>query len=113
MSVHSRRGREAHTAWRVLMRFPLSDRAWLAVFPETGRTHQIRVHLASAGLPIVGDRVYGRSKRELRGLDRPALHARVLGFSHPRTRQRLRFEAPLPADLKQLLADLASREERA
>jgi 23S rRNA pseudouridine1911/1915/1917 synthase len=113
MSVHTRRGREAHTAWRVLMRFPLSGHAWLAVFPETGRTHQIRVHLASAGLPLVGDRVYGRAKRAVCGPDRPALHAQVLGFHHPRTRERLRFEAPLPADLTELLADLASREDRA
>jgi 23S rRNA pseudouridine1911/1915/1917 synthase len=110
MSVHSHRGREAHTAWRVLRRFPNSHRAWLAVSPETGRTHQIRVHLASAGLPIVGDPVYGREKRGSPGLDRPALHAQILGFSHPRTRERLRFEAPPPADLERLLADLELRE---
>jgi 23S rRNA pseudouridine1911/1915/1917 synthase len=110
MSVHSHRGREAHTAWRVLRRFPNSYRAWLAVSPETGRTHQIRVHLASAGLPIVGDPVYGREKRGPPGLDRPALHAQILGFSHPRTRERLRFEAPPPADLERLLADLELRE---
>jgi len=111
MSVHSHRGREARTAWRVLRRFPNSDRTWLAVLPETGRTHQIRVHLASAGLPIVGDPVYGRARRQERGLDRPALHAQVLGFTHPRTRERLRFEAPPPADLLRLLADLERREE--
>jgi len=111
MSVHTHRGREAHTAWRVLGRFPISDRSWLAVFPETGRTHQIRVHLASAGLPIVGDPVYGRAKRRERGLDRPALHAQVLGFSHPRTGERLRFVAPPPADLERLLAELERREE--
>jgi 23S rRNA pseudouridine1911/1915/1917 synthase len=111
MSVHSHRGREARTAWRVLRRFPNSQRAWLAVLPETGRTHQIRVHLAAAGLPIVGDPVYGRAKREERDLDRPALHAQVLGFVHPRTGERLRFEAPPPADLLRLLADLERREE--
>jgi 23S rRNA pseudouridine1911/1915/1917 synthase len=111
MSVHSRRGREAHTAWRVVRRFPNSQRTWLAVLPETGRTHQIRVHLASAGLPIVGDPVYGRARRGERGLDRPALHAQVLGFTHPRTRERLCFEVPPPADLERLLADLERREE--
>jgi 23S rRNA pseudouridine1911/1915/1917 synthase len=111
MSVHSRRGREARTAWQVLRRFPNSERTWLAVFPETGRTHQIRVHLASAGLPIVGDSVYGRARRGGRGLERPALHAQVLGFTHPRTGEQLRFEAPLPADLEQLLASLERREK--
>jgi 23S rRNA pseudouridine1911/1915/1917 synthase len=111
MSVHSHRGREAHTAWRVLRRFPNSYHTWLAVLPETGRTHQIRVHLASAGLPVVGDPVYGRGRRRAPGLDRPALHAQVLGFTHPRTRERLRFEAPPPADLERLLADLELREE--
>jgi 23S rRNA pseudouridine1911/1915/1917 synthase len=110
MSVRSRRGREAHTAWRVLGRFPSSDCSWLSILPETGRTHQIRVHLASAGLPIIGDPVYGRAKRMLPGLERPALHAQVLGFRHPRSGERLRFEAPLPADLEELLADLRRRE---
>jgi 23S rRNA pseudouridine1911/1915/1917 synthase len=110
MSVHSHRSREAHTAWRVLRRFPNSHRTWLAVLPETGRTHQIRVHLASAGLPVVGDPVYGRGKRRAPGLDRPALHAQILGFTHPRTRERLRFEVPPPADLERLLADLELRE---
>jgi 23S rRNA pseudouridine1911/1915/1917 synthase len=110
MSVRFRRGREAHTAWRVLRRFASSDRSWLAVAPETGRTHQIRVHLASAGLPIVGDVVYGRTKRGESELARPALHARLLGFDHPRSGERLRFEAPLPEDLAQLLERLARRE---
>jgi 23S rRNA pseudouridine1911/1915/1917 synthase len=112
MSVRFRFGREAHTAWRVLQRFPASDRTWLAVMPETGRTHQIRVHLASAGLPIVGDSVYGRGKRADDDLDRPALHARLLGFRHPRTGEQMRFEAPLPEDLQCLIDDLTQREER-
>lgn len=111
MSVHARRGRPAHTAWRVSRRFRGSDRSLLAVFPETGRTHQIRVHLASAGLPIVGDPVYGGGRRARRGdLARPALHARLLGFDHPRSGLRLRFEAPLPADLANLLALLERAE---
>jgi 23S rRNA pseudouridine1911/1915/1917 synthase len=110
MSVHTRRGREAHTVWRVPGRLPISDRTWLVVLPETGRTHQIRVHLASAGLPVVGDPVYGRAKRRGRDLDRPALHAQLLGFTHPRTGERLRFEVPPPADLERLLADLERRE---
>jgi len=113
MSVHSHRGREAATAWRVLRRFRATQRSWLAILPETGRTHQIRVHLASVGMPVVSDPVYGRSKREKLALDHPALHARTLGFSHPRHGERLRFEAPLPEDLEQLIASLEAREEKA
>lgn len=112
MSVHFRSGREAHTAWRVLQRFPASDRTLLAVLPETGRTHQIRVHLASAGLPIVGDTVYGRAKRSRDELSRPALHAQILGFRHPASGERLRFEAPMPEDLARRIEALAARESR-
>jgi len=112
MSVRRSGGREAHTAWRVLRRFPASARSWLEVRPETGRTHQIRVHLAAAGLPLAGDPVYGRRGRARPepGLARAALHARVLGFRHPQTGETLRFEAPLPADLAARLRALARRE---
>jgi 23S rRNA pseudouridine1911/1915/1917 synthase len=66
---------------------------------ETGRTHQIRLHLAGIGHPVLGDRQYGT--REAKALEPPrlALHATVLGFAHPATGERLRFESPLPADL--------------
>src|SRR5262245_489688 len=102
--------REAHTAWRVLRRYSASGCALLAVRPETGRTHQIRVHLASAGLPVLGDPVYGRAARG--GLARPALHAALLGFTHPRSGEPMRFEAPLAADLEELVAALERREAR-
>ena len=111
MSVRSQRGREASTVWRVVRRFRVAGRSWLAVLPESGRTHQIRVHLASVGMPVVSDPVYGRSRREPLALDHPALHARTLAFDHPRLGERLRFEAPLPDDLEQLLASLEAREE--
>ena len=112
MSVRTNAGREAATAWRVLRRFPRGAHSWLEVHPRTGRTHQIRVHLASAGLPIAGDPVYGRRHRSRRLIERPALHAAVLGFRHPRIGEFLRFEAPLPADLARALAELESRETR-
>ena len=82
---------------------------------ETGRTHQIRVHLADAGAPLLGDPVYGRPPREpgLRAigetLGRQALHARVLGFVHPTTGRTLRFEAPWPADFADAVAALRAR----
>jgi 23S rRNA pseudouridine1911/1915/1917 synthase len=110
MSVAARHGRAARTAWRVLARYPKSRAARLEVRPETGRTHQIRVHLAAQGLPILGDPVYGRARagvRQTQGLARPALHALVLGFLHPTRGERLRFEAPPPADLLALDAALA------
>ena len=109
MSVRTKSGRAAETHWRVVQRFPKSGVALLEVRPATGRTHQIRVHLSSAGLPIVGDPVYGKGGESF-GLARPALHAAVLGFTHPSSGERLRFEAPLPADLAEALAAVARRE---
>jgi 23S rRNA pseudouridine1911/1915/1917 synthase len=109
MSVASPSGRRALTAWRVLERYARSGVSWLEIRPETGRTHQIRVHLASAGMPLVGDPVYGR-RDPTRLLERPALHAAVLGFRHPRTGEALRCEAPEPDDLADLLRRLARRE---
>jgi 23S rRNA pseudouridine1911/1915/1917 synthase len=102
--------REARTAWRVDRRFARSRHALLAVMPETGRTHQIRVHLASVGLPIVGDPIYGKSRGRTQRLDRPALHAAQLGFTHPTTKEMMRFEAPVPEDFAKLLESFGRRE---
>ena len=113
-SSRSRRAKPAVTQATRLEVLPLST--LLSVRIETGRTHQIRVHLSEAGFPIVGDKDYGRARRPpagrpavfqiLKTLDRPALHAAVLGFRHPRTGEPLRFEAPLPPDIEDLLERL-------
>jgi 23S rRNA pseudouridine1911/1915/1917 synthase len=108
MSVRARRGRAAVTRWRVLERLP--GATVVRLLPETGRTHQLRVHLAAAGHPIVGDPVYGARRRGAEGagprLGRQALHAEEIRFTHPTTQVRLTVRAPLPPDLEQLLAAL-------
>ncbi|MEE8558525.1 MAG: RluA family pseudouridine synthase [Myxococcota bacterium] len=97
------RSRHAVTHWSVEER--LGSFTLLRVRLETGRTHQVRVHLASVGLPVVGDPVYGGGRAVSRalGLERQALHAAVLGFEHPDRPERLRFEAPLPDDLRRVI----------
>jgi 23S rRNA pseudouridine1911/1915/1917 synthase len=94
------RGRAAITDFRVVERCPATT--VLDVSLRTGRTHQIRVHLAYIGRPIVGDPVYGRRHDPVSG--RPALHARMLHFVHPADGAARQFEAPLPDDLQALLA---------
>ena len=93
-------GREAVTHWRVLEEFSLGF-AYLEVRLETGRTHQIRVHMAASGWPIAGDDVYGRknSNCEKIKIVRQCLHAHKLTFAHPRTGQQLKFIAPLWEDM--------------
>jgi 23S rRNA pseudouridine1911/1915/1917 synthase len=114
MSVSPRVGREALTSYRV--EEALDGAALLRVRIHTGRTHQIRVHLASLGHPVAGDREYGgtrtppsrraRSRERLSSLTRPALHAARLSFTHPSTGERLTFESPLPPDLAEVLEGL-------
>ncbi|HLG77647.1 MAG TPA: pseudouridine synthase, partial [Ktedonobacteraceae bacterium] len=94
--------REARTHFRVLERF--ARHTLLLVELETGRTHQIRVHLKAIGHPVVGDPTYG-SGNVMRGthLRRQFLHAFQLQFTHPITGAPLQFESPLPADLQEVL----------
>lgn len=99
----SRTGRPAITQYRVVELFP--QHTLLEVRPHTGRTHQIRVHLAWLGYPVVGDRVYGRRRQTLLP-DRHFLHARDLAFTHPVTGEKLAFSAPLPPELTALLHQL-------
>ncbi len=111
-------GRHAITHYSVEKTFGPADKplaARIACTLETGRTHQIRVHLASVGAPCLGDPLYGsgppagsvRAAIVDAGLTRQALHAAVLGFRHPITGETMRFESPLPADMADLQARLA------
>jgi len=120
MSARPRKGREARTYWRVLERFRSFNLAEFRL--QTGRTHQIRVHLSSIGHPILGDPLYGGRKRlasveslplrqGLRRLKRQALHATSLGFVHPVTGDVLKFSSPLPEDIQEAIA-LLRRMER-
>lgn len=96
-------GREATTHYRVLHAFRAAS--WIECRLETGRTHQIRVHLASLGHPVVGDPVYAPGRKDY-GLAGQALHAAVLEFDHPATGVRMRLEAELPAHLRSLLENM-------
>ena len=93
MAVDRKNGRPAVTHWQVLERYP--GHTHIRCRLETGRTHQIRVHMASIGHPLLGDTVYG-AKKPVPGLAGQCLHARRLSFIHPRTGERVTVECPLP-----------------
>jgi 23S rRNA pseudouridine1911/1915/1917 synthase len=108
--VKEARGKRAVTHWNRLKK--LRDSALVECRLETGRTHQVRVHMASIGHPLLGDPVYGRISQKQRellrelGFHRQALHAVYLGFTHPVTRERLAFESAIPADMQELFSAL-------
>jgi 23S rRNA pseudouridine1911/1915/1917 synthase len=95
-------GREARTEYQVI-RY-IGDYTLLEVRPETGRTHQIRVHLAAIGFPVVGDKVYGVKSPYL---NRQFMHACRLGFKQPSSGKYVEFKSELPPDLAQALEDIA------
>lgn len=95
------RGKAARTNFRVLKRSP--ETSLLEARPQTGRTHQIRVHLKSLGYPVLGDLVYGVMSQWIK---RQALHAKSLGFTHPTTQKKMFFDSGLPDDFKALLSHL-------
>ena len=107
-------GRRAVTHYRVLqlLRGATLIEAWL----ETGRTHQVRVHFADAGHAVLGDPIYGRlpsdklARQQAQTIGRQALHAKVLGFEHPASGQRLRFASPMPPDMQAAVTALTETE---
>ncbi len=104
MSIHARNGKPAITHITVIKQF--KGYAYVECRLETGRTHQIRVHMASIGHPLLGDRVYGPDKCPFPQLRGQTLHAGILGFVHPRTGQYIEFNAPLPEYFRHLLDKL-------
>lgn len=103
MAINHKNGKKAITHYKVLERF--GQATYIECRLETGRTHQIRVHMASLGHPLLGDTVYGSSKNPYH-LQGQALHAMILGFVHPITGEYLEFEAPLPEYFSKLLEKL-------
>ncbi|MNP11755.1 Ribosomal large subunit pseudouridine synthase D [compost metagenome] len=104
-TVQERNSKHAVTHFHVVERF--GDYTLLELKLETGRTHQIRVHMKFIGYPLVGDPMYGRSKGIK--MDGQALHAAVLGFIHPSTGEYMEFAAPIPEDMEHVLYALRNR----
>jgi 23S rRNA pseudouridine1911/1915/1917 synthase len=109
--VEGDRGKRAVTHYRIIQ--ALKDAAMVECRLETGRTHQVRVHMASIGHPLLGDPVYGRTRPAHRELlkrlnfHRQALHAAQLGFIHPVSKENLSFQSPLPSDIQELFGTLS------
>ena len=107
MAVHVKNGKAAITHVKVLER--LQNATYIECQLETGRTHQIRVHLSSIGHPLLGDELYGDTKNKLH-LQGQTLHAYILGFHHPKTQEYIETTAPLPEYFKKLLHKLGSSQ---
>lgn len=106
MAINEKNGKPAITHYKVLQRF--AKYTYMEFQLETGRTHQIRVHMASIGHPLLGDELYGNPKNlAMKGLQGQTLHAMIIGFVHPSTHEYMEFEAPLPEYFQDLLKKLS------
>lgn len=106
MAINEKNGKPAVTHYKVLQRF--AKYTYMEFQLETGRTHQIRVHMASIGHPLLGDELYGNPKNlAIKGLQGQTLHAMIIGFVHPSTHEYMEFEAPLPEYFQNLLQKLS------
>lgn len=105
MAINEKNGKPAITHYKVLQRF--AKYTYMEFQLETGRTHQIRVHMASIGHPLLGDELYGNPRNlAMKGLQGQTLHAMIIGFIHPSTHEYMEFEAPLPEYFQNLLNKL-------
>jgi 23S rRNA pseudouridine1911/1915/1917 synthase len=107
MAIRHRNGRYAATNWQVKKTWP--GFCFVEINLETGRTHQIRVHLSSLGSPVAGDRLYGGRVKGFLTVARQLLHASTLCFSHPVSGEKMQFTAPLPEDMQEVISALNKR----
>lgn len=105
MAINHKNGREAITHYKVLDTLK-GGYSYIECTLETGRTHQIRVHMASIGHPLLGDDVYGPKNPKIKGLEGQTLHAKILGFIHPSTKQYVEFDSELPTYFQELIDKL-------
>jgi len=105
MAINHKNGRVAVTHYRVLATLK-NDLSYIECTLETGRTHQIRVHMSSIGHPLLGDDIYGPKNPKIKGLEGQTLHAKVLGFAHPSTNEYVEFDSELPEYFQNLLEKL-------
>ena len=107
MAINEKNGKPAITHYKVLERF--GNYTYMQFKLETGRTHQIRVHMASIGHPLLGDALYSSNRSTFKNLQGQTLHAQTIGFMHPKTGEYMEFSAPLPEYFKKLLSILQSK----
>ena len=108
MAINEKNGKPAITHYKVLERF--GNYTYMQFKLETGRTHQIRVHMSSIGYPLIGDSLYSSGKSAFKNLVGQTLHAKTIGFIHPSTQEYMEFQAPLPEYFEKLLSQLKIKQ---